>query len=62
MNLLDSDCIGAIVSLRKLRNMLIHDIEIPETDIILKRTKEAQDLLRKLEVQFKISSVSDSGS
>ena len=62
MNLLDSDCIGAIVSLRKLRNMLIHDIEIPEKDIILKRTKEAQDLLRKLEVQFKISSVSDSGS
>ncbi len=53
MNLLDSDCIGAIVSLRKLRNMLIHDIEIPETDIILKRTKEAQELLRKLETQFK---------
>lgn len=52
MNLLSQDSIGAIISLRKLRNMLIHDIEIPETDIILKRTKEAQELYRKLEAQF----------
>lgn len=52
MNLLDSDCIGAIVSLRKLRNMLIHDIEIPETDIIRKRAGEARELLTKLKNQF----------
>ena len=52
MNLLSQDCIGAIISLRKLRNVLIHDIEIPETDIILKRTKDAQELLQKLETQF----------
>lgn len=52
MNLLSQDCIGAIISLRKLRNMLIHDIEIPETDIILKRAREAQGLYRKLEAQF----------
>ncbi len=52
MNLLSQDCIGAIISLRKLRNMLIHDIEIPETDILLKRAKEAQGLYRKLEAQF----------
>ncbi len=52
MNLLNQDCIGAIISLRKLRNVLIHDIEIPETDIILKRTRDAQELLGKLEAQF----------
>ncbi|MCI8660315.1 MAG: RelA/SpoT domain-containing protein [Lachnospiraceae bacterium] len=52
MNLLSQDCIGAIISLRKLRNMLIHDIEIPETDIVLKRAREAQELYRKLDAQF----------
>ncbi len=52
MNLLSQDCIGAIISLRKLRNVLIHDIEIPETEVILKRAREAQELLQKLETQF----------
>ncbi|MCI9104840.1 MAG: RelA/SpoT domain-containing protein [Lachnospiraceae bacterium] len=52
MNLLSQDCIGAIISLRKLRNVLIHDIELPETDIILKRTREAQELFQKLKIQF----------
>lgn len=52
MNMFSQECIGAIISLRKLRNMLIHDIEIPDTDTICKRAKEAQELLQKLEAQF----------
>ncbi len=57
MNMFSQECIGAIISLRKLRNMLIHDIEIPETDIICKRAKEAQELFQKLQAQFPTETV-----
>lgn len=52
LNLLDQECIRQIASLRKLRNMLIHDIEIPDTEIIRKQTSKAQELFHKLESQF----------
>ena len=52
-NIVDKDCINRIAALRKLRNMLIHDIEVPETAIIVKRTAEAQELLGQLTEQFR---------
>ena len=52
LNLLDQESINQIASLRKLRNMLIHDIEIPDMDIIRKRTDKAQEMLQKLQAQF----------
>ena len=52
LNLLDRECINQIVSLRKIRNVLIHDIEIPEADYINRQGDEAQSLLHKLSEQF----------
>ena len=52
MNVLDKDCLNRIVSLRKSRNMLIHDIEVPEADFITKQGDEARELLEKLGEQF----------
>lgn len=52
MNILDNDCLNQIVSLRKTRNVLIHDIETPEASSILKQTEEAERLLERLEKQF----------
>ena len=48
----DRDCLNRIVSLRKGRNMLIHDIEVPEADFITKQGDEARELLEKLGEQF----------
>ena len=52
MNILDNDCLNQIVSLRKTRNVLIHDIETPEAASIEKQGEEARKLLEKLTVQF----------
>ncbi len=52
-NILDKECINQIAALRKLRNMLIHDIEVPETSVIIKRAAEAQELLGKLTEQLR---------
>ena len=52
LNLLDKECINQIVSLRKIRNVLIHDIEIPEADYINRQGDEAQSLFLKLSEQF----------
>ena len=48
MNVLDKDCLNKIISLRKTRNVLIHNIELPEADIINRQAAEARDLLVKL--------------
>ena len=40
------------MALRKVRNMLIHDIEIPETGELEKKTAEAKELLAKLREIF----------
>ncbi|RZT02792.1 RelA/SpoT domain-containing protein [Cuneatibacter caecimuris] len=48
MGILKQDCISQIASLRKLRNVLIHDIEIPAPEEILKRAEEARELLERL--------------
>ena len=52
LNLLDKECINQIVSLRKIRNVRIHDIEIPEADYINRQGDEAQSLFHKLSEQF----------
>lgn len=52
LNLLDKDSINRIVALRKIRNGLIHDIEIPAASVLMEQGKEAEKLLRKLEEQF----------
>ena len=48
MNILSQDALNKIASLRKLRNVLIHDIEIPDVELIVKQAGEAQELLSKL--------------
>lgn len=52
MNILDQECLNQIVSLRKLRNVLIHDIEVPETGVIVQKAGEARELLTSLKEQF----------
>lgn len=52
MNILDKETLNQIVLLRRFRNMLIHDIEIPEKEIIQKQGNEARDLLMKLTGQI----------
>lgn len=47
-DILDHETANRIVSLRKTRNVLIHDIEIPNTESLLEQGKEAQELLLKL--------------
>lgn len=48
MELLDQETLNQIVLLRKLRNVLIHDIEIPDCDSIMKQGHEAHELLARL--------------
>lgn len=48
MNILSQEALNKIASLRKLRNVLIHDIEIPDVELIVKQAGEAQELLSKL--------------
>lgn len=48
LNILSPDDLSRIASLRKLRNVLIHDIEFPDVELIVKQTKEAQELLGEL--------------
>ena len=48
MDLFDKEMINQIVQLRKLRNVLIHDIELPDQTQILRYTEEAKALLAQL--------------
>ena len=48
LNILSQEALNKIASLRKMRNVLIHDIEIPDMESIVKLTNDAQDLLVKL--------------
>ena len=48
MDLFDKEMINQIVQLRKLRNVLIHDIELPDQTQILRCTEEAKALLAQL--------------
>ena len=48
MDLFDKEMINQIVQLRKLRNVLIHDIELPDQAQLLRCTEEAKALLAQL--------------
>ena len=48
LDLLDKDTLNQIVQLRKLRNMLIHDIEIPDKDFLFQEGEKARKLLEHL--------------
>ena len=48
LGILDKDCVNKIISLRKTRNVLIHNIEIPEAEAITRQGDEARDLLIRL--------------
>lgn len=48
MNILDQECLNKIAALRKTRNVLIHDIEIPEAAYIQEQAEEAKGLLAEL--------------
>jgi len=48
MNLLDKDTINQIIVLRKVRNVLTHDIEIPDKANLLKHGDEARKLLARI--------------
>lgn len=52
MNLLDKDSLNRIVSLRTMRNVLIHNIEIPDANVIMSQGEQAHDLLESLTKQF----------
>lgn len=52
MNVLEKECLNQIVSLRKVRNVLIHDIEIPDPEDIKRQGQAADELLKKLSEQF----------
>lgn len=54
MDILDKECINKIGALRKTRNVLIHNIETPEADVLLAQGNEARDLL--VELAGKLSS------
>lgn len=54
LGLFDNESLNRIVSLRKTRNVLIHDIETPEADVIIQQGDEAHQLL--LELTEKLSS------
>lgn len=51
MNVIDKDSLNKIVALRKVRNVLIHNIETPEADDLFKQGNEARSLLLKLSEQ-----------
>lgn len=48
MNVVDFETLNQIGALRKFRNILIHDIEIPEIEIIKKETERALELYEQL--------------
>ncbi len=48
LGVLDKECINQIAFLRKMRNSLIHDIEVPEASYIREQGEEAKVLLEKL--------------
>lgn len=48
MDLLDQETLNQIVLLRKLRNVLIHDIEVPDRDYVIKKGNEAHELMGRL--------------
>ena len=45
----DQECLNQIVSLRKIRNVLIHDIEVPEAGHLREMGDKARGLLEELE-------------
>lgn len=47
-NILDHETANKLVSLRKTRNVLIHDIETPNAEALMEQGKEASELLQKL--------------
>lgn len=59
MGLLDQDTLNRIVLLRKTRNVLIHDIEIPDKDDLLRHGDEAGNLL--LHIRAEISAQDNNG-
>ena len=59
MGLLDQDTLNRIVLLRKTRNVLIHDIEIPDKDDLLRHGDEAGNLL--LHIRAEISAQDKNG-
>ncbi len=48
LNILDQETINLIASLRKLRNVLIHDIELPELSEIQSQTETTESLFQRL--------------
>ena len=48
LGVLDKECINQIAFLRKMRNSLIHDIEVPEAAYIKEQGDEAKVLREKL--------------
>lgn len=48
LHIVDYEIINQIIALRKLRNMLIHDIEVPAIDDIRKYTDRAKDVYEQL--------------
>ena len=52
MNLFDKETLNRIIQLRKLRNVLIHDIELPDQAYILRQAEDAKELLAKLDGQL----------
>lgn len=48
LNILDKECLNKIIFLRKIRNVLVHNIEIPDVKDITKHGNEACQLLLKL--------------
>lgn len=45
----DQECLNQIVSLRKIRNVLIHDIEVPEAGYLREMGDKARGVLEELE-------------
>lgn len=45
----DQECLNQIVSLRKIRNVLIHDIEVPEAGYLREMGDKARGMLEELE-------------
>lgn len=48
LEILDKDMAGKVGSLRKIRNMLIHDIEKPDAEELLKQTEEIKEVYQEL--------------
>ncbi len=48
MHIVEPDIINRIISLRKLRNMIIHDIEVPDIEDIRKNTERANQVYEQI--------------